>query len=141
RGGGVSASLLDANTLGVPSVAERLVVVRSEAELVALVDAGGRSGTPPLTVLGGGSNVVLRRRVSGTVCLIRPRGGRIDGGARDALVTAAAGERWHDLVGYTLGQGLAGLENLALIPGSVGAAPIQNVGAYGVELAERFVRL
>ncbi|HEX7036997.1 MAG TPA: UDP-N-acetylmuramate dehydrogenase [Pseudomonadales bacterium] len=136
-----AGSLREANTLGVPSVAERLVVVRREAELLALVDAVGRGGASRLTVLGGGSNVVLRRRVPGTVCLIRTRGVRIEPGTGDVLVTAAAGERWHDLVRYTLGQGLAGLENLALIPGSVGAAPIQNIGAYGVELAERFVRL
>jgi UDP-N-acetylmuramate dehydrogenase len=95
-----------------------------------------------LTVLGGGSNVVLRRRVAGVVCLVRMRGIRLEPeGAVGVLVTAAAGERWHDLVRYTLGQGLAGLENLSLIPGSVGAAPIQNIGAYGVELSDRFVSL
>jgi UDP-N-acetylmuramate dehydrogenase len=57
------------------------------------------------------------------------------------LLTAAAGERWHDVVRHALGQGYGGLENLALIPGSAGAAPIQNIGAYGVELADRFVAL
>jgi UDP-N-acetylmuramate dehydrogenase len=138
-------SLSGANTLGVSSVAERIVTVRSEADLEALAQrrqpAAGESGAG-LTVLGGGSNVVLRRRVAGVVCLVRLRGMRLAperGGG--TLVTAAAGERWHDLVRYTLGQGLAGLENLVLIPGSVGAAPIQNIGAYGVELADRFVSL
>lgn len=133
-------SLRGANTLGVPSIAERLVVVRSERELAALVGSGIRSDAR-LTVLGGGSNVILRRRVPGTVALMRLRGVRLEPQSDGALITAAAGEAWHDLVRYSLGQGLAGLENLALIPGSVGAAPIQNIGAYGVELAERFVRL
>ncbi|MFW6092783.1 MAG: UDP-N-acetylmuramate dehydrogenase [Pseudomonadota bacterium] len=134
-------SLAAANTLGVPSRADRLVPVHDASTLRRLVDEARAQGIP-WTVLGGGSNVVLRRRVPGLVCLMRNRGIAVasgpDGGAR---VTAAAGERWHDLVRFTLGQGLVGLENLALIPGSVGAAPIQNVGAYGVELADRFVSL
>ncbi|MFU8814093.1 MAG: UDP-N-acetylmuramate dehydrogenase [Pseudomonadales bacterium] len=131
------------NTLGVPAVAERLVVVRSERQLLKVLGNMRRqAGGGDLTVLGGGSNVVLLERVPGTVCLMRTRGCRLaPGPAGGAELTVAAGERWHDLVRYSLGQGLAGLENLALIPGSVGAAPIQNIGAYGVELADRFVRL
>lgn len=128
------------NTLGLPSRADRLIVARSERELV---DQLRRiDSQEPLTVLGGGSNVVLRARLPGTVLLVRTRGLRLEV-ASDArvLLTAAAGERWHDLVRYSLGQGLGGLENLALIPGSAGAAPIQNIGAYGVELADRFVGL
>jgi UDP-N-acetylmuramate dehydrogenase len=142
RGGAIES------TLGVPSRAERLVVIRDLAALQELAERlrapGGQSehAVPGLTVLGGGSNVVLLERVPGTVCLMRNRGIRLEPGPRGSvLVTAAAGERWHDLVRFCLGQGLAGLENLALIPGSVGAAPIQNVGAYGVELADRFVAL
>lgn len=133
-------SLIDANTLGVPSVAEQGVTVRHERALVDLVGSLGGVGRS-LTVLGGGSNVVLRGRVPGVVCLMRNRGIRLETETGGARITVAAGERWHDLVRYTLGRGMAGLENLALIPGAVGAAPIQNIGAYGVELAERFVSL
>jgi UDP-N-acetylmuramate dehydrogenase len=127
------------NTLGLPSAADRLVVIRGAADLAYWHD---RFGSVPITVLGGGSNVVLRRYVAGTVLLMRSRGLALepaDGGA--GLLTAAAGERWHDVVRYALGQGYGGLENLALIPGSAGAAPIQNIGAYGVEVADRFERL
>lgn len=138
-----SADLSGANTLRVGCVADRVVAVRSERELLDLLaDRRGATDAAPFTVLGGGSNVVLRRRVPGLVILMRMRGYRLqpraDGGV---LLTASAGERWHDLVRFSLGQGLGGLENLALIPGSVGAAPIQNIGAYGVELSERLVSL
>ena len=137
-------SLGSENTLGLPCHAGRVVRALTEEDVVALVqDVGNGRGrlTSALTILGGGSNVVLRRRLPGVVCLMRTRGFRQEPCKGGALVSAAAGERWHDLVRYALGQGLAGLENLALIPGSVGAAPIQNIGAYGVELSERFVSL
>ncbi len=141
----MSAPLDDVNTLGVAATADRLLAVDSERVLQDLVRERLRAAAAvrePLTVLGGGSNVVLRDRVPGVVALMRMRGYRLERQGRGtAHVTAAAGERWHDLVRRTLGGGWAGLENLALIPGSVGAAPIQNIGAYGVELADRFVRL
>lgn len=147
----MTAGSLEAhNTLRLPATAASLVTIRRESTLYELVaarrtpppDADQPAGRRTLTVLGGGSNVVLLERVDGVVCLMRTRGFRQDVAAPGAVeVTAAAGERWHDLVRYSLGQGLCGLENLALIPGSVGAAPIQNIGAYGCELAEHFVRL
>ena len=86
-------------------------------------------------VLGGASNVVLGETIDRCVCLIRNRGISAVAVGGQVEVTAAAGESWHALVRYTLGRGLFGLENLALIPGSVGAAPLQNIGAYGVELS------
>ena len=90
-------------------------------------------------MLGGGSNLVLRGDVAGLV--VRLVGDAVTTSAPDARgavrVTAEAGVGWHALVERTLALGLGGLENLALIPGTVGAAPIQNIGAYGVELAER----
>jgi len=93
-------------------------------------------------VLGGGSNIVLTRDFAGLVLLIALRGRRVV--REDAaawFVEAAAGENWHEFVAWTLANGLPGLENLALIPGTVGAAPIQNIGAYGLEMAERFASL
>lgn len=139
-----SVDLTGRNTLGVPSLAERALVVRRESDLAWLADtlrceASGAGSE--LTVLGGGSNVVLRRRVGGVVCLMRTRGMRLEPERAGARLTVAAGERWHDVVRFSLGQGYGGLENLALIPGAVGAAPIQNIGAYGIELADRFVSL
>jgi len=128
------------NSLGLPSVAERVVAIGSTGELRAA--AAAARGKGPLTILGGGSNVVLHARVAGTVLLMRNRGLSLEpdrGG--EALLTAAAGERWHEVVRYALGRGYGGLENLALIPGCAGAAPIQNIGAYGVELADRLASL
>lgn len=123
------------NTLGVPCEAKRLVVARTSAQLTEAL----RRFPQDLILLGGGSNVILPSRLARPVCLVATRGVEIRPEGRDFLVTAAAGENWHGLVRRTLGAGLWGLENLALIPGSVGAAPIQNIGAYGVELAERLV--
>ncbi len=121
------------NTLGVPCRAERLVVARTSTEMIAALRRYPRD----LLLLGGCSNVVLPARLTRPACLVATRSIDIRPDGEDFLVTAAAGESWHGLVRHTLGQGLCGLENLALIPGSVGAAPIQNIGAYGVELAER----
>ncbi len=136
---GVDLSAL--NTLGLPARADRLVVIEKEAQLVDLL-ASEAPNNRPLRLLGGGSNVVLKSYLPGTVAVMRTRGIRWERAGRGFIsVTVAAGERWHDLVRCTLGQGWSGLENLALIPGSVGAAPMQNIGAYGVELADRFVRL
>lgn len=123
------------NTLGVRCAADRLVVARSDDELIAAL----RRYSADLILLGGCSNVILPARLQRPVCRIATRGVEIRPDGNDFLVTAAAGESWHGLVRRTLGRGLHGLENLALIPGSVGAAPIQNIGAYGVELAQRVV--
>ena len=121
------------NTLGVPCKADRLTVARSEEEMLLALRRHGSD----LVLLGGCSNVILPRRLRRPVCLVSTRGIDVRPDGDGFLVTARAGENWHGLVRWTLGQGLFGLENLALIPGSVGAAPIQNIGAYGVELAER----
>jgi len=90
-------------------------------------------------ILGAGSNLILSRDPEAVVVKVEIMGRRLaheDGEA--FVVEAGAGETWHDVVDWTLQQGWAGLENLALIPGTVGAAPVQNIGAYGVELRERF---
>ena len=124
------------NALRLPCVADELRTVASEAELAErLADADARG--KPVTLLGGGTNLVLRPRLQGLVVYPRLRGltvRRLDN--RCWRVDAGAGETWQEVVRATLGQGIGGLENLALIPGTVGAAPIQNIGAYGRELAE-----
>ena len=95
-----------------------------------------------LLVLGGGSNLLLTGDFPGLVLRMEMRGIELLAADADAfLVRAAAGENWHDLVMHALDRGWNGLENLALIPGTVGAAPIQNIGAYGVELDSVFVSL
>ena len=100
-----------------------------------------REGGVRAVVLGQGSNVVLPERLDQPVVLAAWRGLELRVSGDDALLTCAAGENWHGVVRYSLGQGWAGLENLALIPGSAGAAPIQNIGAYGVELSDRVVEV
>lgn len=96
----------------------------------------------PLLLLGGGSNLLLTADVDALVLRMASRGIRLlaDDGQR-VLVEAEAGEPWHPFVQWTLEQGFAGLENLSLIPGTVGAAPVQNIGAYGVELKDLFAGL
>ena len=96
----------------------------------------------PVLVLGGGSNLLLTADVQALVLRMGSRGIRLlsDDGEH-VVIEAEAGEPWHPFVLWTLAQGLAGLENLSLIPGTVGAAPVQNIGAYGVELKDVFVGL
>lgn len=96
----------------------------------------------PVLVLGGGSNLLLTADVQALVLRMGSRGIRLlsDDGEH-VVIEAEAGEPWHPFVQWTLAQGLAGLENLSLIPGTVGAAPVQNIGAYGVELKDVFVGL
>ena len=135
------ASLRSFNTFGLPAVAHTLVHVKSDADVRRVVDhpAYGRAAK---FILGGGSNVVLTRDVSALVLKIEIMGRRlVEQHAEATIVEAGAGENWHEFVAWTLEQGLPGLENLALIPGSVGAAPVQNIGAYGVELKDRFESL
>ena len=96
----------------------------------------------PVLVIGGGSNLLLTADVQALVLRMASHGVRIveDDGER-VVVEAEAGEPWHPFVMQTLGMGLAGLENLSLIPGTVGAAPMQNIGAYGVEIKDVFAGL
>ncbi|CAG9176197.1 UDP-N-acetylenolpyruvoylglucosamine reductase [Cupriavidus laharis] len=128
------------NTFGFDVRARYAVHVRSESDLLAALEDPRAKGLP-LVVLGGGSNVVLTADLDALVLLMEIPGYSVETGPDAWLVTAGAGENWHGLVGRTIAEGLPGLENLALIPGTVGAAPIQNIGAYGVELRERFAGL
>jgi UDP-N-acetylmuramate dehydrogenase len=131
-------SLLPYNSFGLPAMAATLVHLEEEADVRRVVDHP-ELGRAPQFILGGGSNIVLTRDVSEVVLRVEIRGRRVLAERDDAvIVEAGAGESWHELVDWTIEQGLGGLENLALIPGSVGAAPVQNIGAYGLELADRF---
>ncbi|MDB5801295.1 MAG: murB [Rhodocyclales bacterium] len=134
--------LNDLNTLRLPARAKRYAEIHSAEQLLKLVRRGDLDGHR-VAVLGGGSNVVLRSGVLDAFVLhISIPGHSLMNEVEDAwIVRAGAGVNWHEFVRFTLEQGWAGLENLSLIPGTVGAAPIQNIGAYGVELADRFFAL
>lgn len=134
-------SLKPYNTFGLPAVAQTLVRVRSDADVRQVVDHP-QLGRAPKFILGGGSNIVLTKDMPQVVVKVEVMGKRLVEERPDAwIVEAGAGENWHDVVMWTLSQGLPGLENLALIPGTVGASPVQNIGAYGLELKDRFESL
>jgi len=131
-------SLKPYNTFGLPAVAQTLVRITDDAGVRQVVDHPDL-GTTPKFILGGGSNIVLTRDMPQVVLKVEVRGRRVVEERADAwIVEAGAGETWHDFVAWTLDQGLPGLENLALIPGTVGASPVQNIGAYGIEVKDRF---
>ena len=126
------------NSFGLPATAHTLVRIDSDAALRRVIDHPDL-GRAPKFILGGGSNIVFTRDPEAVVLKVEVRGLRLVEARADAwIVEAGAGENWHDTVAWTLAQGWPGLENLALIPGSVGATPVQNIGAYGVELQDRF---
>ena len=134
-------SLKPFNTFGLPAVAQQLVRIAGDADVRRVVDHPDL-GRAAKFILGGGSNIILTRDMPQVVLKVEVRGLRLVEERADAwIVEAGAGEAWHDLVAWTLAQGLPGLENLALIPGTVGAAPVQNIGAYGLELKDRFESL
>ncbi|MGC3962577.1 MAG: UDP-N-acetylmuramate dehydrogenase [Rhodocyclaceae bacterium] len=129
------------NTLGLEAFADDFIDIVSVAQLIRLIK-GGELTERRIVVLGGGSNVVLNPHVEGVVLRVAIPGRELIGEDDDAwYVRAGAGETWHDFVRWTLESGWAGLENLSLIPGTVGASPIQNIGAYGLEMADRFFAL
>lgn len=131
------APLDDLNTLRLPARVEWLAEADTEAELTELL-ADPRFRDQPRTVLGEGSNLVLAGDLPGLVIRPRLRGiWVLDEDDDQVRVEIAAGEPWDAVVAHTLDQGWQGLENLSLIPGWIGAAPYQNIGAYGVELADR----
>lgn len=126
------------NTFRIPARARRYLRVLDVRQLAAALAVPQLSKLPRL-VLGGGSNVLFTRDFDGLVLHMALTGREIAGQENGCtLVRAAAGENWHDFVQWTLAQGLGGLENLSLVPGTVGAAPIQNIGAYGLEIKDVF---
>ncbi|MBA3059279.1 MAG: UDP-N-acetylmuramate dehydrogenase [Gammaproteobacteria bacterium] len=126
------------NSFHIVAKAQALVRIASESDLHALL-ADPVLRASPKFILGGGSNIVLTGDVKALVLKVELMGRRLlHETAKAFIVEAGAGENWHELVAWTLAQGYGGLENMALIPGTVGAAPVQNIGAYGVELQDRF---
>ncbi|MBL0063440.1 MAG: UDP-N-acetylmuramate dehydrogenase [Bacteroidetes bacterium] len=134
-------SLRPYNTFGLEVNAARFVEVSSLAELRELILDPALKSLPKF-ILGGGSNILFTQDFNGLIIRNRIRGIEITNESEEyARVKAGAGEVWHSFVLWTLDHNLAGLENLSLIPGSVGAAPIQNIGAYGVEIKDTFYEL
>jgi UDP-N-acetylmuramate dehydrogenase len=132
-------SLQQFNTFGIPARARHYLRVEDPAQLAALAADPVLAALPRL-VLGGGSNLLITRDEVDLLVLHMALAGReIVGETPGAiLVRAQAGENWHAFVQWTLDQGLGGLENMSLIPGTVGASPIQNIGAYGAEVKDLF---
>lgn len=124
------------NSFGVAAKAAWFIAVENQEDIEAGL-AHARDKGLPVLVLGQGSNVLLLNDYPGLVLHVANRGIERQGNR----IKIAAGENWHALVRHCVDEGLHGLENLALIPGTVGAAPVQNIGAYGVELADFFVEL
>lgn len=129
-------SLKDYNTFGIPAKTATFASITSEEELIdVLKDLGSK----PFRVLGGGSNILLTQDYNGLYIHMNTKGiAIVEENIQTAVVEIQAGENWHAFVLWALEKDLSGIENLVLIPGSVGAAPIQNIGAYGVELKSVF---
>lgn len=136
-----NASLEGRNTFRVPARANLLIDVRKPEALAELFEFNMvREG--PLLVLGAGSNILFTRDWPGVVLSMAALGITVVGEQADhARIRVEAGENWNDFVHWSLARGYSGLENLVLIPGTVGAAPIQNIGAYGVEVGEFITRV
>jgi UDP-N-acetylmuramate dehydrogenase len=123
-------SLLPYNTFGIDAVAERFTIITDTAQLKD-IPAGEKH------IIGGGSNVLFTKDVDGLVILNRIKGIKvIQEDNTYVWLKVMSGEVWHELVMYAISKTLGGIENLALIPGTVGAAPMQNIGAYGVEVKD-----
>lgn len=134
-------SLKPFNTFGIDVKARYFAQAHSDAEVRAALLEAARLELPVL-VIGGGSNLLLTGDISALVLHMASRGRRLLSEEGDRVVVEAeAGEPWHEFVQWSLAQGCSGLENLSLIPGTVGAAPMQNVGAYGVEIKDVFAGL
>lgn len=129
------------STMACPSVAEYFVAPGNIAEVKEAIQWAKKNDTA-IHLLGGGSNLILSSKISGLV--LSPKVLGVEVVSQDDQSTSirlGAGENWHQSVEYCVGLGLSGIENLALIPGTCGAAPIQNIGAYGVEICEVFESL
>jgi len=133
--------LKNLNTFGLDAKAQLFANVKSEEQLQLLLTDENFKDLPKF-ILGGGSNILLKSDFEGLVIKISIPGIEIVEEYDDSvLIKAGAGELWHDLVLFSVGRNLGGIENLSLIPGTVGAAPMQNIGAYGQEISDTFEKL
>ena len=129
------------NTLGIEARAHKFISVTSVGQLQDVLRDPEVQSMPQF-ILGGGSNVLFAGDYRGCVIHMKIRGKEVvDENQHQVEIKVGAGENWHETVLHCVGKGWGGIENLSLIPGTVGAAPIQNIGAYGVELEEVFVSL
>ncbi len=131
-------SLKSFNTFGIDSKARLFTRIQSTKELSTFL----KKNTEPLFVLGGGSNILLTKDIDALVIKNEILGIKIIKEFKTCVhISVGGGENWHQFVLWAIRKKLGGIENLSLIPGTVGAAPIQNIGAYGVELKDVFVKL
>ena len=129
-------SLKDLNTFGMSVVARKFVTIKSKKDLITVLNTNPSN----ILILGGGSNMLLTKDVDALVLHISIKGIKvISNSENNVRVEVAAGENWHEFVTWCLDKNYGGIENLSLIPGNVGTAPIQNIGAYGAELKDSFV--
>jgi UDP-N-acetylmuramate dehydrogenase len=130
-------SLQKANTFGLDVASESFFIVTSIKDLKNVLS---KNKTKKITVLGGGSNILFTKFLDGLCLKINLKGiNVIEENENNVVINVMAGENWHDFVQWSVNSGFGGIENLSLIPGLVGAAPIQNIGAYGVELKDVFI--
>ncbi len=132
-------SLKPYNTFGVTAFAAQFIEIDSEETLIRFFHNRKNQTKQPFLILGGGSNILFTKDFPGLVIRISIPGINHAISGAEVLVTAGAGIVWDDLVWYCVDRNFAGIENMALIPGTVGAAPVQNIGAYGTELKDVFV--
>ena len=133
--------LLKLNTFGVDVKAKYFISINTVNELIELTKTKVFKDLQ-LLILGGGSNILFTKDFDGLVILNNIKGKEIIDQTKESIfLKIGAGENWHELVMYTVDNGWGGIENLSLIPGNTGTAPMQNIGAYGVEIKETFVEL
>jgi UDP-N-acetylmuramate dehydrogenase len=131
------------NTFGLDYFAECMIRVKSEKEAISLF-TGTLTWKNPLLILGSGSNILFTSDFKGTILYPEIKGIKIEEEEpynRNVIVSAGAGVNWDDFVAWSVNKGFGGIENLSLIPGKVGATPVQNIGAYGVEVNDRIVKV
>lgn len=136
-----NVALAPYNTFHIAACAHQLIRIASDSDVQQLL-ANTELRTQKKFILGGGSNIVIQGDIEALVLKMEIKGiALIHETDKHWIIESGAGEAWHELVTWTVQHGYAGLENMALIPGTVGAAPVQNIGAYGLEMQDRFWEL